>query len=151
MGEILRQNSSCFSDLCFNRGTNWGGIPYPGATTRYELALLFVLIGIYYTSSYIASSYDYGASIRESRILTTKYDELKRQGLFLRSSPDFKKTDWIGDSNSGIPSVSLNSSAAFVTFLRNPDTGAGFYILRQNDSTSTYAATQDFFGRMLSY
>ena len=82
-------------------------------------------------------SYDYGASIRESRALSTKYDELKRQGLFLRSSPEFRKTNWIGDSINGIPGVSVNDSAAFVTLLQNPDTGAGFYILRHANSTLT--------------
>lgn len=83
-----------------------------------------------------STSYDYGASIRENRMLSAKFDELKRQGLFLRSSPEFRKTDWIGDSSTG--GVSVNSSGAFVTFLRNPDSGTGFYIARQNDSTSTY-------------
>jgi hypothetical protein len=68
-------------------------------------------------------------------MLSPKFDELKRQGLFLRSSPEFRKTDWIGDSSTG--GVFVNGSDAFVTFLRNPDSGAGFYIARQNDSTST--------------
>ena len=58
-------------------GTNWGGIAEPGVYT----------------------SYDYGASIRENRALSPKFDELKRQGLFLRSSPEFRKTDWIGNSS----------------------------------------------------
>ena len=82
-------------------------------------------------------SYDYGSAIRETRVLTTKYDELKRQGLFLRSSPEFRKTDWIGNSTNGIPGVKLSNSDAFVTLLKNPDTGAGFYVVRQTDSTST--------------
>ncbi|PSS38131.1 hypothetical protein PHLCEN_2v38 [Hermanssonia centrifuga] len=96
-------------------GTNWGGLAEPGVYT----------------------SYDYGASIRESRALSPKFDELKRQALFLRSSPDFRKTDWIGDSTTSIPGVAVNDSAAFVTFLQNPDTGAGFYIVRQANSSST--------------
>ena len=72
-------------------------------------------------------------------MLSEKYDELKRQGLFLRSSPEFRKTDWVGESSSGISGVTLSSEAAFVTYLRNPDSGTGFFITRQNDSTSTYA------------
>ncbi|OCH94229.1 hypothetical protein OBBRIDRAFT_789567 [Obba rivulosa] len=99
-------------------GTSWGGIPFPGVYT----------------------SYDYGASIRESRALSAKFDELKRQAIFLRSSPSFHKTDFIGDSSGTIPGVSLGGSggsAAFATFLKNPDTGTGFFILRQSDSTST--------------
>lgn len=82
-------------------------------------------------------SYDYGASIRETRALSDKYDELKRQALFIRSSPEFRKTDWIGDSSTGIPNVSLNGSSAFLTLLKNPDSGTQFIIARQSDSTST--------------
>ncbi|KAI0352572.1 hypothetical protein OH77DRAFT_1428259 [Trametes cingulata] len=96
-------------------GTSWGGFPFPGVYT----------------------SYDYGSSIRETRALSAKYDEVKRQGLFLRSSPAFRKTDWVGDSAGGIPGVNVSNSAAFATFLRNPDTGTGFFIVRQTDSTST--------------
>ncbi|KIP02769.1 glycoside hydrolase family 35 protein [Phlebiopsis gigantea 11061_1 CR5-6] len=96
-------------------GTNWGGIAFPGVYT----------------------SYDYGSSIREDRALSPKFDELKRQGLFLRSSPEFKKTDWIGDSTTATSGVTSSSTAAFFTLLKNPDTGAGFVIVRQTDSTST--------------
>ena len=85
----------------------------------------------------IVNSYDYGAAIREPRALSPKFDELKRQALFIRSSPAFKKTDWIGDSSTGIPGVTVNGSSAFVTLLKNPDTGTGFIIARQQNSTST--------------
>ena len=68
-------------------------------------------------------------------MLTPKHEELKKQGLFLRSSPEFYKTDWVGNSSSS--AVSVSNPAAFVVFLSNPDTGAGFYIARQTDSTST--------------
>ena len=83
------------------------------------------------------TSYDYGASIRETRALSAKFDEVKRQGIFLRSSPSFYKTDWIGDSSTGIPGVTLGGTGAFATFLHNPDSGTGFVVVRQNDSTST--------------
>lgn len=99
------------------------------------------------------TSYDYGAPVRnythlagsdtdtfaqisESRALTAKYDELKLQGLFVRSSPDFAKTDWVGDSREAL-STAVSNPDVFVTLLRNPDSHAAFYILRQNDSTST--------------
>ncbi|KAJ8691652.1 hypothetical protein PTI98_011202 [Pleurotus ostreatus] len=97
----------------FYGGTSWGAIPFHGVYT----------------------SYDYGASLQESRQLTSKFDELKRQGLFLRSSPEFYKTDWVGDTSTG--ATSTTSTAAFATLLRNPDTKARFYILRQADVTST--------------
>ncbi|KAF9258328.1 glycoside hydrolase family 35 protein [Marasmius fiardii PR-910] len=100
-------------------GTSWGAIPFHGVYT----------------------SYDYGAAITESRMLTTKYSALKRQGIFLRSSREFYKTDWIGDTSTGLRDgavISVNNTpAAFVTLLRNPDSKAGFWVVRQNDSTST--------------
>ncbi|ESK83683.1 glycoside hydrolase family 35 protein [Moniliophthora roreri MCA 2997] len=97
-------------------GTSWGSIPFHGVYT----------------------SYDWGAAISEPRILTTKYTELKLQGTFLRSSPEFYKTDVVANSTE-IPIIdTLNSSSlGFATLLRNPDTGAGFWIVRHNDSTST--------------
>ncbi|KAG6888527.1 hypothetical protein C0995_007639 [Termitomyces sp. Mi166 len=115
--QLWASNAKLINYYMFYGGTSWGGIPFPGVYT----------------------SYDYGASLTESRELTTKFDEIKRQGLFLRSSPEFYKTDWIADSSTGL-AVSTNS-AAFVTFLRNPDSQAGFYIVRQTDSTSTLNIT----------
>ncbi|KAG6899745.1 hypothetical protein C0993_007232 [Termitomyces sp. T159_Od127] len=111
--QLWASNAKLINYYMLFGGTSWGGIPFPGVYT----------------------SYDYGASLKESRELTTKFDELKRQGLFLRSSPEFYKTDWIADSSTGLEASS--NSAAFVTFLRNPDSQAGFYIVRQTDSTST--------------
>ena len=82
-------------------------------------------------------SYDYGAAIRENCALSPKFDELKHQRLFIRSSLEFHKTDWIGDSSMG--GVSVNGTRAFMTFLHNPDSPTGFYIMRQKNSTSIYA------------
>ncbi|TCD66865.1 hypothetical protein EIP91_000819 [Steccherinum ochraceum] len=108
-------NAKLISYYMLYGGTSWGGIPFPGVYT----------------------SYDYGSAIRESRALSPKFDELKRQALFLRSSAEFRKTDWIGDTSTGIPGVTVNGSAAYVTLLRNPDTSTNFFIVRQNNSTST--------------
>ncbi|KAG6846174.1 hypothetical protein H0H93_015597 [Arthromyces matolae] len=70
------------------------------------------------------------------RELTTKFDEIKRQGrLSLRSSPEFYRTDWIADSS--VSPAASSSSATFVTFSRNPDTNAELYIVRQTSSTSS--------------
>lgn len=66
---------------------------------------------------------------------------MKRQGIFLRSSPQFRKTEWVGESATGIPGITINNSLAYGTYLRNPDSGTGFLITRQNDSTSTYVAS----------
>ena len=86
--------------------------------------------------THVIYSYDYGASIRETRALSAKFDEVKRQGLFLRSSPSFRKTDWVGDLSTGIPGVAVGGSGAFVTLLHNPDTSTQFFVARQNDATS---------------
>jgi len=81
------------------------------------------------------ASYDYGAHITEARDVTDKYSELKLQGLFLRSSPSFYKTDWIGNSTGGV--VQVSNPEALVVQLQNPDTKTSFFIARNLDSTST--------------
>ncbi len=111
-------------------GTSWGGIAFPGVYTSYDYGAS-VSIGSFFITHHLIL----GLQIAESRDLTTKYDELKRQSLFLRSSRDFYKTDWVADSSTGL-SVSTNNDA-FVTLLKNFDTGTQFFIARQGDSTST--------------
>ncbi|KAK0186877.1 glycoside hydrolase family 35 protein [Armillaria mellea] len=118
--QLWASNAKLLSYYMIYGGTSWGAIPFHQTGTDF---------GKVYTS------YDYGASIDEARQLTAKYDELKRQGLFVRSSPEFYKTDWIADSSTGL-SI-LSSDAVFATYLLNPDTLAGFYVIRHNDSTST--------------
>ncbi|KAG7440311.1 glycoside hydrolase family 35 protein [Guyanagaster necrorhizus] len=115
--QLWASNAKLTSYYMLYGGTSWGAIPFHAN------------FGKVYTS------YDYGASIDEARQLTTKYDELKRQCLFIRSSPEFHKTDWIADSSTGL-SI-LSSEAVFATYLLNPDTQAGFYIVRHTNSTST--------------
>lgn len=115
--QLWADNAKLINYYMFYGGTSWGGTPYPGVYT----------------------SYDYGATITESRELGPKYDELKRQALFIRSSPEFYKTDWIGDSSTGV-TVSSNN-AVYVTQLKNHDTPTSFYIARHRDSTSNETAT----------
>ncbi|KAJ8517999.1 hypothetical protein ONZ45_g4873 [Pleurotus djamor] len=117
---LLSSNAKMISYYMLFGGTSWGALPYHGGYT----------------------SYDYGAAIQENRGLTAKYDELKREGLFLRSSPEFTKTDWIGDSSSG--GVTVSTSLAFATLLKNPDTNARFYVVRQANSTSLYVKSVIF-------
>ncbi|KZV98894.1 putative beta-galactosidase [Exidia glandulosa HHB12029] len=95
-------------------GTSWGSLPFPGVYT----------------------SYDYGSPILENRSLGSKYTELKREGLFLRSTPEFAKTDVKGNSTDGTGVVTVDNEKVFVTALVNPDSGAGFYIARQTNSSS---------------
>ncbi|QRW10069.1 glycoside hydrolase family 35 protein [Ceratobasidium sp. AG-Ba] len=97
-------------------GTTWGYMPFPGVYT----------------------SYDYGAALTETRLLTDKYTELKRQGLFLRSVPEFYAAEVAGNSTDSktSPTVQLSDPSVFGTLLRNAATGAEFYIVRHLDSTS---------------
>ncbi|EIW77017.1 glycoside hydrolase family 35 protein [Coniophora puteana RWD-64-598 SS2] len=115
--DLWSTNAKLISYYMLYGGTSWGGLPFPGVYT----------------------SYDYGSAIAENRVLSWKYPEVKRQGLFLRSSPEFYKTDWVGNSSSD--AVTVSNPDVFVTYLRNPDTSASFYIARQNDSTSTDTTT----------
>jgi hypothetical protein len=85
----------------------------------------------------LPASYDYGSPISETRELNDKYAELKRQGLFLRSSPDFYKTEWVGNSSDASGAIALSNPDAFAVHLRNPDSQASFYIVRQTNSSST--------------
>ncbi|KAJ7125804.1 glycoside hydrolase family 35 protein [Mycena crocata] len=115
--QLWASNAKLISYYMIYGGTSWGAIPFHGVYT----------------------SYDYGASIAESRALTTKFDELKFQGVFLRSSPEFYKTNFISDSSTGLAASS--NPAVFATFLQNPDTQTAFYVLRQTNSTSTAITT----------
>lgn len=63
--------------------------------------------------------------------------------LFLKSinqgsSREFLKTDWIGETNSSNAiATSVSNADVYLTQLKNFDTGAAFWIVRHNDSTST--------------
>jgi beta-galactosidase GanA len=78
----------------------------------------------------VYTSYDYGAAIAEDRELTSKYDELKRQGYFVTGVPSLAKTDPIG-------SAATTDPAVLATARVNPDDNTHFYVLRHRDSTST--------------
>lgn len=72
--------------------------------------------------------------IAEDRSLTSKYTGLKRQSLFLRSSPSFYATEIIGNSST----VRYSSNPdVFVTELRNLADGSVFYVVRNRDSTAS--------------
>ncbi|TRM69220.1 glycoside hydrolase family 35 protein [Schizophyllum amplum] len=90
-------------------GTNWGQIAAP----------------VTY------SSYDYGGGINENRVANAKMNEMRLQGLFLRVSRDLLGASYVDNGTSY-----TTNGAVYTTELRNSDTGAAFYFLRQNDSTS---------------
>ncbi|EJD51752.1 hypothetical protein AURDEDRAFT_143037 [Auricularia subglabra TFB-10046 SS5] len=88
-------------------GTNWGGFACP-------------LVG---------TSYDYSSPIQETRLLANKYQETKLIGLQVRAAKDLVKTEEIGKGTSY-----SDSSLIWTTELRNPDSKAGFYVVRHNPS-----------------
>jgi beta-galactosidase GanA len=91
-------------------GTSWGWLPQPND---------------------VYTSYDYGAAITESRQLTAKYEEFKRQGYFMTSVAPLAKTDPVAVASA--PGLHVESRA-------NPDTGTQFVLLRhenRGDPTDT--------------
>ncbi|MGP4023495.1 beta-galactosidase [Actinomadura sp. 3N407] len=86
-------------------GTNWGRLGQPND---------------------VYTSYDYGAPITENRQLTAKYDEFKRQGLFVTTVAPLTKTDPATAPASDNPSVRTEARA-------NPDTGTQFVLVRHAD------------------
>jgi beta-galactosidase GanA len=86
-------------------GTNWGWLGQPND---------------------VYTSYDYGAAITESRQLTAKYDEFKRQGYFVTSVAPLTKTDPAAAPVPANPSVAASARA-------NPDTRTQFVLVRHTD------------------
>ncbi|KAJ7069720.1 glycoside hydrolase family 35 protein, partial [Mycena amicta] len=96
-------------------GTNWGGL----------------------STNLIATSYDYSAPIQESRLIGDKYYETKLIGLFFRAAEDLVMTD-----RTAFSTALTNNPLVGATVLRNPETQAGFYVVRQSDMKAT--TTVDF-------
>ncbi|KAK0438054.1 glycoside hydrolase family 35 protein [Armillaria borealis] len=95
-------------------GTNWGQTAAPVSYT----------------------SYDYGGGINENRVANTKMNEMRLQGLFLRVSRNLLSSNLIANSTNYTTSSLIHTAE-----LRNPITGAAFYVTRHNDSTSTELTT----------
>ncbi|KAF8645087.1 hypothetical protein AX16_008145 [Volvariella volvacea WC 439] len=95
-------------------GTNWG---QTGEPTVY-------------------SSYDYGGGINENRVATPKMNEMRLQGLFLRVSRDLLGSNLLGNGTNY-----TTSQLIYTAELRHPSTGAAFYFMRHNASTSTELTT----------
>ncbi|KAE9985392.1 hypothetical protein BLS_008331 [Venturia inaequalis] len=92
-------------------GTNWGHSAAP----------------VVYTS------YDYHAPLQETRQIRNSFRQSKLLALFTRVSTDLLKTDLIGYGAGGFV---VNSKAVTTWYLKNPDSGAGFYVLQQTKSPS---------------
>lgn len=92
-------------------GTSWGWLPAP----------------IVYTS------YDYGAALDEARRPTPKLIPMHQIGQLLRSVPDLAKLDRAEPVAGTDPQVKVYP-------LINPDTGAHFYVVRNDSATEVTTA-----------
>ncbi|MFF8590395.1 beta-galactosidase [Streptomyces sp. NPDC015220] len=79
----------------------------------------------------VYTSYDYGAAIDEGRQLTGKLAPMHQTGHMLRTIPDFAKLDRAAD-------VKVAGLTAY--HLRNPDTDAHVYVLRNDGDREVTAA-----------
>lgn len=84
----------------------------------------------------VYTSYDYGGGINENRVATSKMNEMRLQGLFLRVSRDLLGADLIANGTNYTTSTLIHTAE-----LRNSITGAGFYFVRHDASTSTALTT----------
>ncbi|KAK0543686.1 hypothetical protein OC845_005996 [Tilletia horrida] len=103
---MLAQRVTWLSFYMGYGGTNWGALAAPD----------------------VYSSYDYAASISESRQLTPKYGAVKALAHLIRSFPDLAKTERV--------SVDKRKDGLMVSELRNPDSKAAFYFIRHIDAAS---------------
>ncbi|KAJ1305575.1 hypothetical protein OPQ81_000575 [Rhizoctonia solani] len=90
-------------------GTNWGNLATPTVYT----------------------SYDYGSAISEDRSLTTKYSELKLQGLFLHATPHYHLAGRISTG------TSLSSSNQIFTTHLATLKNQNLYVVRQTTNANT--------------
>ncbi|KAJ7134399.1 glycoside hydrolase family 35 protein [Mycena epipterygia] len=113
-GESYAQTATILSIYMLFGGTNWGGTAAPVSYT----------------------SYDYGGGINENRVAGPKMNEMRLQGLFLRVSRDFLAANLLANGTNYTTSPLIHTAE-----LRNPDTGAGFYVTRHDSSPSTALTT----------
>ncbi|HEY0793722.1 MAG TPA: beta-galactosidase [Chthoniobacterales bacterium] len=98
-------------------GTSWGWLPYAGNASSFITA--------------VYTSYDYGAAIREPRLLTDKYAEQKRIAYLLKAVAPITETD-------PVTTVTPPTNSAILQYTReNPKTKTAVYVLRHADATST--------------
>ncbi|KAI3340175.1 glycoside hydrolase superfamily [Ustulina deusta] len=98
---LIYQRVSAISLYMLFGGTSWG----------------------WHAAPVVASSYDYSSPVSENRQIGSKYYETKLLAQFTRVANDLPMTDRIGNSSdySTNPAISVSE-------LRNPETGARFYV-----------------------
>jgi beta-galactosidase GanA len=106
---LITSGATMFGYYMAFGGTNWGWLGQPND---------------------VYTSYDYGAAITESRQLTDKYAEFKRQGYFVRAVKPLRQTD--------TAPAPTSSNAAVATAARaNPSDGTQFVLVRSLDGGSS--------------
>ncbi|MEV0401175.1 beta-galactosidase [Actinoallomurus sp. NPDC050550] len=106
---LISSGATAFNYYMGFGGTNWGWLAQPND---------------------VYTSYDYGSAITENRLLSDKYDEFKRQNLFLSSVAPLTKTDPV--------TAPASSDKAIETVARaNPDTHTQFVLVRHSDHAAT--------------
>ncbi len=133
---------------------NWGGVGYACLNTRmgpaYETTegLTAIANGIKIQSPYMTfggtnwgwlpadvvyTSYDYGAPFNEARQPTAKVGAMKELGYFVQSVTPIDEVD----PGPAVSATSVSPAGATVKVYHdvNPDTGTGFYVVR-NDSSA---------------
>jgi beta-galactosidase GanA len=115
---LISSGATMFSYYMGFGGTSWGWLPQPND---------------------VYTSYDYGAAITESRQLTEKYSEFKRQNYFLQAVTPLTETDSVTAPSPSNPAVGTVARA-------NPDTRTQFVLVRHSDraATSDESATLDW-------
>ncbi|WP_306209862.1 beta-galactosidase [Actinoplanes sp. RD1] len=106
---LIASGSTLLSYYMGFGGTNWGWLGQPND---------------------VYTSYDYGAAITETRQLTDKYDEFKRQNYFQRAVTPLTSTDAAAGPASSSPAL---STAARV----NTAEGTQIVLLRHTDRAAT--------------
>ncbi|MET1071694.1 MAG: beta-galactosidase [Umezawaea sp.] len=105
---VVGSGATMFGYYMAYGGTSWGWLPQPND---------------------VYTSYDYGAAITETRGLTAKYDEFKRQGYFATTVAPLTKTD---PTTAPVPADPAVHTAARA----NPDTGTQFVLVGHTDRAS---------------
>jgi hypothetical protein len=105
---LISQRVTAISLYMLFGGTNWGHSACP----------------------VVATSYDYSSPVSENRSIGDKYYETKLLVLFTRVAKDLTHTDRIAVGSNYTTNEVISASE-----LRNPETGAAFYVVMHKDST----------------
>ncbi|KAK7961878.1 beta-galactosidase B [Apiospora aurea] len=119
---LIYQRVSAISLYMLFGGTSWGWHAAPVVGKEPD--------------SLAATSYDYSSPISENRIIGDKYYETKILTQFTRVANDLAFTNRIGNSTEYTDNPSIATAE-----LRNPETGAAFYVVMHANSTSSNLET----------